>query len=76
MYSMITFYSDDPSFNSDKVYIFLVQLLLKRTKIDKERPGLDVLNRLSKYFVLSKPSLKLEYNTEFAYFMLNSPLPK
>ena len=38
--SMLAFYSDDPSSNPAEVYNFSVKLLLKRTKINKKRPGL------------------------------------
>ena len=38
--SVLTLYSDDPSSNPAEVYIFSVKLSLKRTKINKKRPGL------------------------------------
>ena len=38
--SVLAFYSDDPSSNPAEVYNFSVILLLKRTKINKKRPGL------------------------------------
>ena len=38
--SVLAFYSDDPSSNPAEVYNFSVKLLLKRTKINKKRPGL------------------------------------
>ena len=38
--SVLAFYSDDPSSNPAEVYNFPVKLLLKRTKINKKRPGL------------------------------------
>ena len=38
--SSLAFYSDDPSLNHAEVYNFSVKLLLKRTKINKKRPGL------------------------------------
>ena len=40
MVSVLAFYSDDPSSNPAEVYNFSVKLLLKRTKINKKRPGL------------------------------------
>ena len=40
MVSVFAFYSDDPSSIPDEVYNFSVKLLLKRTKINKKRPGL------------------------------------
>ena len=38
--SVLAFYSDDPSSIPAEVYNFSVKLLLKRTKINKKRPGL------------------------------------
>ena len=38
--SVLAFYSDDPSSNPAEVYNFSVKFLLKRTKINKKRPGL------------------------------------
>ena len=38
--SVLAFYSDNPSSNPAEVYNFSVKLLLKRTKINKKRPGL------------------------------------
>ena len=38
--SVLAFYSVDPSSNPAEVYNFSVKLLLKRTKINKKRPGL------------------------------------
>ena len=38
--SVLAFYSDNPSSNPAEVYNFSVILLLKRTKINKKRPGL------------------------------------
>ena len=38
--SVLAFYSDDPSSNHAEVYNFPVNFLLKRTKINKKRPGL------------------------------------
>ena len=35
--SVLAFYSDDPSSNPTEVYKFSVKLLLKRTKINKNR---------------------------------------
>ena len=40
MVSVLAFYSDNPSSNPAEVYNFSVKLLLKRTKINKKRPGL------------------------------------
>ena len=40
MVSVLAFYSDDPSSIPAEVYNFSVKLLLKRTKINKKRPGL------------------------------------
>ena len=38
--SVLAFYSDNPSSNPAEVYNFSVKLFLKRTKINKKRPGL------------------------------------
>ena len=38
--SVLVFYSDNLSSNPAEVYNFSVKLLLKRTKINKKRPGL------------------------------------
>ena len=38
--SVLAFYSEDSSSNPAEVYNFSVKLLLKRTKINKKRPGL------------------------------------
>ena len=43
--SMPAFYSDDPSSNPAEVYNFSVKLFLKRTKINKKRPGLAHLKK-------------------------------
>ena len=39
MVSVLAFYSDNPSSNPAEVHNFSVKLLLKRTKINKKRPG-------------------------------------
>ena len=46
MVSVLAFYSDDPSSNPAEVYNFSVKLLLKRTKINKKRPGLAHLKKI------------------------------
>ena len=38
--SVLAFYSDDPSSIPAEVYNFFCKILLKRTKINKKRPGL------------------------------------
>ena len=45
---MVAFYSDDPSLNSAEAYNFTVNLLSKRTKINKKRP---LLGHFKKYWV-------------------------
>ena len=58
MVSVLAFYSDDPSSIPAEVYNFSVKLLLKRTKINKKRPGLaqflkkfnDILGPVVKQF--------------------------
>ena len=40
MVSVLAFYSNDPSSIPTEVYNYSVKLLLKRTKINKKRPGL------------------------------------
>ena len=40
MVIVLAFYSNDPSSNPTEVYNFSVKLLVKRTKINKKRPGL------------------------------------
>ena len=54
MVSVLAFYSDDPSSIPAEVYNFSVKLLLKRTKINKKRPGLaqflKKIRRVSIYF--------------------------
>ena len=42
---MVAVYSENPSLNPAEVYIFSVQMLLKRTKINEQRPGLTHLKR-------------------------------
>ena len=50
--SAFAFYSDDPSSIPAEVYNFSVNLLLKRTKINKKRPGLAHLKKTKwKYFI-------------------------
>ena len=51
--SVLAFYSDDPSSIPAEVYNFSVKLLLKRTKINKKRPGLAHLKKINvRYIVL------------------------
>ena len=50
--SMLAFYSDDPSSIPAEVYNFSVKLLLKRTKINKKRPGLAQFLKIKKINVL------------------------
>ena len=40
MVGVLAFYSADPSSNPAEFYILSVKLYLKRTKINKKRPGL------------------------------------
>ena len=53
--SVLAFYSDDPSSNPAEVFNFSVKLLLKRTKINKKRPGLAHLKKRvgNLYFIIS-----------------------
>ena len=48
--SVLAFYSDDPSSNPTEVYNFSVKLLMKRTKINKKRPGLAHLKKINSSF--------------------------
>ena len=45
--SMLTFYADDQSSNPTEVHNFSVKLLLKRTKINKKRPGWPFLKTVN-----------------------------
>ena len=55
MVSVLAFYSDDPSSIPAEVYNFSVKLLLKRTKINKKRPGLAQFKKKKKNFFGYRP---------------------
>ena len=49
VFSVLAFYSDDPSSNPAEVYNFSVKLILKRTKINKKEAGVGPLKKTSLY---------------------------
>ena len=61
--SVLAFYSDDPSSIPAEVYNFSVKLLLKRTKINKKRPGLAQFKK------------KRKQRAVMAHFLKNSLVP-
>ena len=49
--SVITLYSDDPSVNPTKVYIFVVQIALNERKLMKRGPGMAICQLTTWVFV-------------------------
>ena len=49
VFSVLAFYSDDPSSNPAEVYNFSVKLILKRMKINKKEAGVGPLKKTSLY---------------------------